>query len=279
MTAMRSSELALSPQVFAIFVGMLEEKAGLSYAISDRELLASKVSVRAIDLGFESLLDYYYYLRYDDGGGVELDVLVESLLVHETFFFRELDQLEMIVRGLLIPAVNRGERPRLWSAACSTGEEPLTLRMLLDASGIVDKVDIVASDVSREAVERAKSGRYNKRSLRQSSMSPLASRYISAVDDRLVVTRRLIDGVDWRVINLLDDAAVADVGSCDVVLCRNALFYFKDDVTRRVVARLTRNLKSGGFLFVSVAESLSRFGGPLVCEEHSGVFAYKKVGA
>ena len=129
MTAMRSSELALSPQVFAIFVGMLEEKAGLSYAISDRELLASKVSVRAIDLGFESLLDYYYYLRYDDGGGVELDVLVESLLVHETFFFRELDQLEMIVRGLLIPAVNRGERPRLWSAACSTGEEPLTLRM------------------------------------------------------------------------------------------------------------------------------------------------------
>lgn len=273
---MMSSELPLSPQVFAIFVGLLEEKAGLSYALNDRELLATKVSVRAVELGFESALDYYYYLRYDDGGAAELEVLVESLLVHETFFFRELDQLEMVVRVLLAPAVARGERPRLWCAACSTGEEPLTLRMLLDERGIADAVDIVASDVSRVAVERAQSGRYGKRSLRPSSPSPLAARYVVADDDALTVPRRLIDGVQWRVINLLDDAGVASVGVCDVVLCRNTLFYFKDDVARRVVGRLTERLRPGGALFVGVAESLSRFGGGLICEEHAGVFCYRK---
>lgn len=272
-----SLELALSPQVFAIFVGLLEEKSGLSYALSDRDLLATKVSVRAVDLGFDSALDYYYFLRYDDDGAAELDRLIESLLVHETFFFRELDQLEMIVRVLLAPAVARGERPRVWSAACSTGEEPLTLCMLLDDQGIGSAVDVVASDVSADAVARARAGRYGKRALRSTSTSPLAARYVTPIDDGFTVPRALIDAVDWRIVNLLDEAAVAAVGLCDVILCRNALFYFRDDVARRVVTRLAQRLKPGGFLFVGVAESLSRFGGPLVCEEHAGVFAYKKV--
>lgn len=273
---MTPSELPLTPQVFSILVGLLEEKAGLSYALNDRELLGTKVSVRAIELGFDSALDYYYFLRYDAAGAAELEELVESLLVHETFFFRELDQLEMVVAQLVRPAVARGERPRVWSAACSTGEEPLTLAMLLDAAGLGGAVDIVASDVSRASVDRARAGRYNRRSLRSTSMSPLAERYVSVVEGGLTVPRALIDRVDWRVINLLDDAAVAAVGACDVVLCRNALFYFKDEVARRVVLRLGDRLKPGGFLFVGVAESLSRFGGPLVCEEHGGVFGYKK---
>ena len=81
--------LPLLPQVFNILSALIEERAGLHYRIEDLEHLRDKVSARAEQLGFESLLDYYYYLRYDANGDVELDVLIEHLVVHETYFFRE----------------------------------------------------------------------------------------------------------------------------------------------------------------------------------------------
>ena len=82
-----------------------------------------------------SLLDYYYFLRYDDDGKVELERLVEALLVHETYFFRELEPLQVLVEHFVEPLVKQGMRPRIWCAACATGEEPLTLAMLLASAG------------------------------------------------------------------------------------------------------------------------------------------------
>src|SRR5580692_4350027 len=140
--------LALTPQLFVVFAGLIEEQCGLHYAAGDRELLESKLAAQAAELGFDSLLDYYYQLRYDDPTGEQRRALVQALVVHETYFFRELPALDQLVDRYLVPAVTTHGRARVWSAACSTGEEPLTLAMLLDRRGILDRVDIIAADIS-----------------------------------------------------------------------------------------------------------------------------------
>ena len=118
------------------------------------------MAARAPEAGFESLLDYYYFLRYDAGGAKELDALIDALVVGETYFFRELPPLEVVVGELVAPAVAAGRRPAIWCAACATGEEPLTLAMMLAERGILGEVEIVASDISARALERARAGRF-----------------------------------------------------------------------------------------------------------------------
>src|SRR4051794_35312987 len=137
--------LTASAPIFAILSALVEEHAGLHYALADREIFLERVSPRAIEAGFDSLLDYYYYLRYDPSGPAELDKLVDALVVNETFFFREIDPLRLVVSEFVRPRVAEGRRPRIWSAACSSGEEPLTLAMLLAEADLLSKVDIVAS--------------------------------------------------------------------------------------------------------------------------------------
>src|SRR6478735_10101493 len=97
-----NSDLPLSPQVFAILSALIEERTGLHYDVRERELLAERTSGRATERGFESLLDYYYFLRYDPGADAELALLAEALVVNETYFFRESAPLEVLV-GELVP--------------------------------------------------------------------------------------------------------------------------------------------------------------------------------
>jgi chemotaxis protein methyltransferase CheR len=271
--------LSLSPQVFAILRAHIEEKTGLHYADADRELLGERCSARAEEAGFESLLDYYYFLRYDPGGDKELERLIEHLVVQETYLFREADQLNALVSRFVAPRVVRGQRLRLWSAACATGEEPLSLAVLLAEHGLVDGVELVATDISHRALERAQQGQFARRSLRALGPALQFPRWLEPAGDAVTVSRLLVSRITWRRVNLLDASAVAALGTFDVILCRNVLIYFSDATTAQVVDRLTGSLAPDGLLLVSVTESLLRFGTSLACEEHDGVFVYRKRGA
>jgi chemotaxis protein methyltransferase CheR len=266
--------MSLSPQLFAIFSGLIEEHAGLHYAPGDRDLLEHKLVAHAADAGFESLLDYYYFLRYDPAGPGQLDALIDALVVGETYFFRELPQLQLLVDELVAPRVRAGEPIRIWSAACASGEEPLSIAMMLAERQLLDRVEILATDVSRRALARARDARFGKRSLR--SEIPAGARYLDLHSDRIAVDRALVDRVQFRRLNLFDEAAVAGIPPADVILCRNVLIYFSDDNARRVSARLASRLAPGGALFVGTSESLLRFGTQLACEERNGVFFYRR---
>ncbi|HTU63641.1 MAG TPA: protein-glutamate O-methyltransferase CheR [Polyangiales bacterium] len=269
-------DLTTTPQVFAILSGLIEEKLGLSYTLADKSLLESKVSVRALELGFESVLEYYYYLRYDDPDQVELDLLTEALVVNETFFYREYDQLHAMLSTFVAPMIAAGRRPRIWSAACSTGEEPATIAMWLAERGLLDSVELFASDISHNALKIARAGRYRSRSLRQVPNGVDPERFIKREDQTFVLASEIRDAINFRRLNLLSESDVAAMGMMDIVLCRNLLIYFRDDVVRRVVDRLVARLHPGGVLLVGVSESLMRFGTSVVCEEHAGAFVYRK---
>lgn len=268
--------MALSPQLFAIFNALVEERTGLHHSLENKEIFAEKITTRALEAGYESLLDYYYFLRYDAAAGPELDALIDALVVGETYFFRELQPIEVLVDDFLVPAAREGKRLRLWSAACSTGEEPLTLAMLLADRGIADRVELVASDISPRALARARRGVYGRRSLRGVGPPELIARWIENRGDELVVKRELIDSIQWNRANLLDRDAVARLGSFDAILCRNVMIYFRDETARKAIEHLHDALAPGGLLLVGVAESLLRFSTNLTCEEHRGAFFYRR---
>ena len=268
--------LEMSAQLFAIFSALVEEAAGIHYGAGDRELFATKVADQAADAGYATLLDYYYRLRYDDPSREELRALLEALVVHETYFFRELAPLAELVRGPLANTVAKRGRARVWSAACSTGEEPLSLAMLLAEAGMLARVEIVATDLSRAAIERARSGVHGRRALREPYPHALAQRFLEPIAQGVLAPHALREAIRFDVVNLLDAAAVAALGTFDVILCRNVLIYFSDEEVARTVGRLTSALAPGGVLAVGVSESLLRYGTSLVCEERGGAFFYRR---
>ena len=267
--------LPLLPQVFAILNSLIEERAGLHYKPDDIELVRDKISARAEAAGFESLLDYYYFLRYDPAGSVELDALVAVLLVHETFFFRERDGLEVLIHRLLARRLGEDATVRIWCAACATGEEPLSLAMMLADMGLLERVRILATDLSERALAKARAGVFTPRSLRAVPAGN-EGRWLDRHPDRVVIDPSLVRAIDWRRLNLLDRDAIAGLGRFDAILARNVLIYFADDTVRTVVASLSGALVSGGLLLVGAAESLLRYGTSLACEEHGGAFFYRR---
>lgn len=267
--------LPLTPQVFAILNGLIEERAGLKYSPEDLDLVRDKISTRAEAVGFESLLDYYYFLRYDQAGSAELDSLVEALVVHETYFYREADQLEALVGNLLARRFSEDATVRIWCAACATGEEPFTLAMMLANQGLLQRVRIVASDISERALAKARSGEFSLRAVR--ALPPgVEGRWVERREGRVRISPALLGAIEWRRMNLLDRESIAGLGRFDAVLARNVLIYFGDDTVRRVVSHLSNALVPGGYLLVGASESLLRYGTSLLCEEHGGAFFYRR---
>lgn len=263
----------LSMQTFRLFSGLLEERTGIDYSVSAIETFSAKVFAQLAVAGFESPLDYYYYLRYDAASTAEFDSLVDELVVNESYFFRGLAQLMSLRDDVILPLVERGERPRVWCAAASTGEEPLSVAMLLAEAGVLSHVDIVASDISSKALARAKSGEHSLSSLRVCPPA-MQERYIDMTTGRIVVAPEIRAKIEWHRHNLLDASAVATLGSFDGILCRNVLIYFNDATIRRVIGTLSGALRKGGRLFVGATESIFRFGMLLRTEEKSGSFSY-----
>jgi chemotaxis protein methyltransferase CheR len=266
--------LTLSPQVFIILRALIEEKTGIHYSDHDRELLAERISVRAEEAAFDSLLDYYYFLRYDPEGKRELSALVETLVVNETYFFRELVPLTVLVDAYLAPAIAAGRRPRVWCAAAATGEEPLTLAMLLARRSLLDQVEILASDISERALDQARRGQYGRRSLR--NLPPGYERWLRVEGERATVAPELIERIRWRRINLIDRVELPPAGF-DAILCRNVLIYFSRETAAQVVENLSARLTPEGVLLVGISESLLGLGTLLRCEERGGAFFYEKV--
>ncbi|RYZ03078.1 MAG: protein-glutamate O-methyltransferase CheR [Myxococcales bacterium] len=266
--------LPLSNPVFTILSGLIEERLGLFFSPQDSDILAEKTSPRALERGFDSLLDYYYYLRYDAGAAEELEHLAEALVVNETYIGRELDQLTALVDLLLPPLLAERGTARIWSAACSTGEEPFTLAGMLSDRGLLGRVELLASDLSQRVLAVAKQGKFSGRSLR--ALPPASVGWLEREGSGASLRPDLLRAVDFRQLNLSDREAVRRMGKMDVILCRNVLIYFRDSTIKSVIDSFASILNPGGYLLIGASESLLRFGAPLRCEEHGGAFFYRK---
>jgi chemotaxis protein methyltransferase CheR len=237
--------------------GIIYDYYGIDYR-KNLLSLKSKIAARLNILGL-SPWEYCGYLRMETK---EWDVLIEIITVNETYFFREENILEEFKKVILPEYTQRGsDNPlRIWSAACSTGEEPYTIGMLVEDSGLLkpEAVKIIASDINKKVLNKAKSGLYKKNSLSFRRTPDWAySKFFVELEEYYKVKNSIMGMVDFRYINLLDNDIVYKIEKMDVIFCRNVLIYFDKNAIRKIVNAFYDILKPGGYLFLGHAETIT----------------------
>lgn len=253
----------LTDDEFAEVRDYLAAEAGLAFDESRRAALTAVVAERLAVIGAADVKDYLAALR-GDGGPAERQRLLDLVTVQETHFFRNPPQMQALRRRVLPELLRRSagrERPlTIWSAGCSTGEEPYTLAMmLLDLSPVLvspDRVRVLGTDVSAEALRAAARATYTGRTL--DVMPPaVAGRWLEprpgasyGVADQV---RRL---VELRLHNLVTDPPPVAPGEADLIVCRNVTIYFDRATTARLIGVFHDALAEGGYLLLGHSETL-----------------------
>jgi chemotaxis protein methyltransferase CheR len=274
----RADSLGLSGSVTAILRDLIHQQLGVTYEPHQFDLVADRLAPLVVARGLSSFADYYYFLKYSAGSDEWLDVM-DALAVSETYFWREIDQLRALVTCVVpqLVAALRGRTLRIWSIPCATGEEPLTVAMLLSEAGWFDRapIELVASDASPSAIARARQGRYSGRSFR--NLPPaMKEKYFADDDGTATVIPALHSRVTYDIVNLMDEAQMARHATAPIVLCRNVFIYFSEASIRRALGVFERLMPSPGYLCVAASESLLRRTRVFDLQEIGGSFMYVK---
>lgn len=259
---------------------LVNARTGMYYDEARLPFLHDRLTPLAIERGFDSLLDYYYLLKYDGQAEQEWARAIDALSVQETYFWREADQLAALANGIVPALIASGRRSiRIWSVPCSTGEEPLSIAMALEEAGWFGRlpIEIHASDASEAALRRAAAGHYGARAFRQLPPA-LRERYFEpAVDGQTPVKPSLRARVSsWSRVNVVRPEEVAPHAGADVIFCRNLFIYFTAATVGQVVRQFAQCMPSPGFLCVGAAESLLRITSAFELQDISGAHVYVK---
>jgi chemotaxis protein methyltransferase CheR len=252
----------LSDAEFAELAALLHRTAGLAFDDTRRESLAYSVNERMRASGCATVADYLRLLA-DPTAHAERQALLDEVTIPETHFFRNPPQIRAL-RQHVLPELMRQAADRrtlrIWSAGCSTGEEPYTIAMLvrelLPANAGWD-VKIIATDISTRALAAAERGRYAERSFVMTDPIDRQRFFVLETESRSYSIRPEVrELVEFRHHNLVADQPPFEPGVVDLVLCRNVTIYFDRETTKRLMTRLHGSLRDGGYLFLGHAETL-----------------------
>jgi chemotaxis protein methyltransferase CheR len=256
---MKTRKVVLSDEEFAQLRSLLARSAGLVFDEARRDSVAYCIAERLRVTGARDVATYLGLLS----DPAERQQLLNEVTIQETHFFRNPPQIralrKYVIPELLKHADSHGRRIRIWSAGCSTGEEPYTiamlLRELLPTTASWD-VKVIATDVSSRALEAAKKATYGERAVQMASPEDLARFFVSTARG-YEVRPEVRDLVEFRHQNLVTDPVpFAPDERIDLVLCRNVTIYFSRETTRGLMGRLHACLRDGGYLFLGHSETL-----------------------
>lgn len=237
---------------------LIKETMGMDTATIGRPALANAVRARMRACGLTSPEEYHRLLLL--GPGRELTLLIEQVVVPETWFFRAPEAfaaLSDFVRNEWLPARQPDSVLRLLSAPCSTGEEPFSMAMaLLEAGLSPDWFQIDALDISAQVLAQARLGIFGRNSFRGSDLW-FREKYFTETPDGWRIRPEVLETVSFRQGNLVTDDALPLMGTWDAVFCRNVLIYFDSPTQDRVIRNLARVLKPEGLLFVGPSETFA----------------------
>lgn len=273
----------LTHQEFTLLKDFIYEKTGIYFAENKVYLLESRLANRLNELSFSSFEEYYYHLKYG-GSKTEQEVtyLYDLVTTNETSFFRnppQLDAFKIIVQKNYL----NGKKPdgglKIWSAGCSTGEEPYTLAILmlemLGQPGVSMPFTIYGTDISTKVLESARKAVFNNYAVRNTDKTIL-TKYFAEEKGSYALKDTVKKYVSFDFLNLMDSASYRKYRQMDMIFCRNVLIYFDEKGKKAVIDNLYESLKPGGYLTIGHAESLhniSRGFKPLI---FPGTIAYQK---
>ena len=237
----------------------LRERSGLTLTASKEYLIKSRLLPLAQSEGLADISALVAELRRSSST-VLATAVVEAMTTNESLFFRDkkpFDDLKETLIPEIIEARKTQRRIRIWCAACSTGQEPYSLLMLL-AENFPQlqswQIDVVATDLDTKALERAKSGLYSQMEVQRGLPIQLLLKHFRQVETNWQIAESLRKQVTWKQWNLLDSFAGLD--QFDLILCRNVLIYFDEDLKREIFQKLARCLRDHGPLILGSAETV-----------------------
>ena len=244
------------------FCEFLYRRTGMSFTERKRYYIDRRIEERIAATGSSSFQAYFSLLRAD--ADHEIEHLINSFTVNETYFFREDHQLRCMTDGLLDSIISQkqpGGTVRIWSIPCSTGEEPYSIAIwLMENWPQVDhfNIEIVGSDIDTRALKAAADGVYGDRALMRLSRD-MISRYFNPIADaRHQIDEGLRNSIEFTRANLIDARDMARYRGFDLIFCRNVLIYFDDASRRQAAENLYDCLLPGGYICLGHSESMSR---------------------
>jgi len=238
--------------------------AGIFHPDNKLHLLQDRCGRRMKELRVQTLREYLDCLTIRPSRQIEIIALLNEITIGETYFFRNQPQLDAL-RKIVLPNILKVKsklplrRFRIWSAGCSTGEEPYTLRILLseEANGLLKDwtVEVLATDLNERSLAHAKEAIYGNYATR--NLTPaVRNKFFLPSGDQLQVGSAGRSNITFSRLNLSDDARMTFMKGMDVIFCCNVLIYFDLASKRRVIQHFYNNLLPHGYLFLGHSESL-----------------------
>lgn len=275
----------ISDEEFLLFQNFISQNSGIFVDEIKRDLLRKALLARTTFLNLSGYTDYYKFLKYNPRGEEEFKEILNLITVCETYFFRDAKHFHTLRNYLLAEIIKRKQAQgsngiRIWSAGCSTGEEPysiaITLLEALQPAQMWD-VEIFASDVSTKALKIAQEGVYSKWSLRSTARSYI-EKYFIQDDKRFILKDEIRKAVNFEYFNLIREPfPLSKMGDYwDIIFCKNVTIYFKQGSTKRVITNFYNSLQKEGYLFIGASESLYHISNEFELLEIDGNFMYQK---
>lgn len=282
---MKTATAALAPTIsdgdFAKFRDFFYRKTGIHFDESKRYFVDKRLIERIEATGSRDFRQYFVNLRFEAAGG-ELQELVNSMTVNETYFFREYYQFDCMVKDMLEEIVKTrrpGSRIKIWSIPSSTGEEPYTIAIyLLERWKRINEfdVEIMSSDIDTGVLAAAQRGIYSPRSVGQIPKPYLEKYFTKNRDGDYAISRDLVSAVEFSRVNLSEPTETRRFREVDIIFCRNLLIYF-DDHSRRLAADAFYDaLNPGGFVCLGHSESMSRISSLFTVRRFPDAMVYQR---
>jgi len=269
----------MSIMEFKLLRDIIHQKTGIYYELDKMDILIDKITPLLFNLEMDAFIDYYYLLKYESHFTDEWNQVFDAISVQETYFGREYDQIKTLV-NVIVPklALEKANLPiKIWSAACASGEEPLTIAISLNESGWFEKIpiEIVASDLSPKAVSKAQTGLYGSHSFRHWSQA-MIDKYFIKNNQQYQIIDTIHELIQWKKANLNNKHDVAQMAGTHIIFCRNVFIYFSAHAIRKTVRLLYDCMTDPGYLFTGVSESLLKFSDDFDMQDIDSSFVYVK---
>lgn len=278
---MEEIKRVLSKVVFDKFRQYIESRTGIYIDNSKQNSFKISLDTRMRILGIKDYDAYYSFIITNAIGKKEFDELLNLILIKETFFFRDENQLKVLVKNILPELIERkkGREVKIWSAGCATGEEPYSIAIAIMESPLPSNINvsIYATDISAEMIKKAKEGIYSKSSMRAINSATL-SRYFTQKGGRYYLNDLVKQKVRFDSVNLIKSYFPMEGNSFDIVFCKNVIIYFRIETVKTIIRKFYDMLTAGGYLFVGHSESLWQISDDFELEKISGIFLYRKEG-
>jgi chemotaxis protein methyltransferase CheR len=277
-------EFTISDDEFRQLRDYIYQQSGIFIADNRKYLLENRLRNRLKLLNLKSFGEYYYFLQYDPKRKEELNRLFEVVTTNETSFYRNPPQLKVFQDNVLAAVIaaqrkKNEKRIRIWSAGCSTGEEPYTISMQIHEVlgpevGSWD-IRITANDLSEGVLASARRGEYTEYAVR-TTPKEIITKFFEVSDGKYRIKPEVKKLVSFGQINLSDRAAIKRVERSHIVFCRNVIIYFDDDMKRQVIGSYYDNLLNGGYLLIGHSESLHNISRAFKPTHYPGAIIYRK---